>query len=125
MKSLFSTCMLLVFLSPLLVKVWILVEFKVNQDFIAKALCINKDKPMLNCNGKCILAQKLNKAEEPQKKELPAALKERLEINLYLTDKLIEITGSRLVAENNILLFKNDPFFKSNFSTDVFHPPKG
>jgi len=125
MKSIFSTCMLLVFLSPLLVKVWILAEFKVNQDFIAKVLCINKDKPMSNCNGKCILAQKLKKAEEPQKKEFPAALKERLEINLYLTDKLIEITGSRLVAENNILFLKNDPFFKSNFSTDVFHPPKG
>jgi len=125
MRSILSTCMILIFLSPLSVKVWILADFKVHQDFIAKALCINKDKPMSNCNGKCILAQKLKKAEEPQKKEFPAALKERLEINLYLTDILIVNTRSRLVVENNIHLFKNDPFFKSNFSTEVFHPPKG
>ena len=125
MRSILSTLMILIFLSPLLMKVSILVDFKIHQDFIAKVLCINKDKPMSNCNGKCILAQKLKKAEEPQKKEFPAALKERLEINLYLTDIFIVNTESRLVAENNINLFKNDPFFKSNFSTEVFHPPKG
>ena len=49
----------------------ILIDFKLNQDFIAKALCINKEKPMSNCNGKCILAQKLKKAGEPQKKVFP------------------------------------------------------
>ena len=124
MRSLISAFLILIFLSPLLVKVGILIDFKINQSFIAKVLCINKDKPMSNCNGKCILAQKLKKAEEPQKKEFPTALKERFEINLYLSKILLVKTGSFLLVESNIQLLNNDTFFKSNFSTDVFHPPK-
>ena len=124
MRSILSTFMILIFLSPIFIKVGILVDFKVHQDFIAKVLCINKDKPMSNCNGKCILAQKLKKAEEPEKREFPAALKERLEINLYLSDILKVNPGFHLGSENNIKSSQNDPFLKSNFSTDVFHPPK-
>jgi len=125
MRSILSTSMILIFLSPLLVKVGIMADFKVHQDFIAKVLCINKDKPMSNCNGKCILAQKLKKAEEPQKKQLPAILKERLEINLFLTDILKVHNGSYFKVENNLNPFKNLHLFNSNYSTDVFHPPKG
>lgn len=124
MRSILSTLLIVIFLSPLLMKVWILVDFKVHQDFIAKVLCINRDKPLSNCNGKCILAQKLKKAEEPQKKELPAALKERSEINLYFSN-IIEIkTGSQIPGEN-IKLFKNTALFDSNYYIDIFHPPKG
>jgi hypothetical protein len=125
MRSILSAFMILIFLSPILVKVGIFVDFKVHQDFIAKVLCINKDKPMSNCNGKCILAQKLKKAEEPQKKEFPAALKERFEINLYLSDILKVNPGIHLESDNKTNSPQNDPFLKFNFSTEIFHPPKG
>jgi hypothetical protein len=120
MRSILSAFMILIFLSPILVKVGIFVDFKVHQDFIAKVLCINKDKPMSNCNGKCILAQKLKKAEEPQKK-----LKERFEINLYLSDILKVNPGIHLESDNKTNSPQNDPFLKFNFSTEIFHPPKG
>ena len=35
--------------------------FKLNQDFIANELCINKEKPELNCHGKCHLNNELKK----------------------------------------------------------------
>ena len=38
-----------------LVWVW----FKANQSFIAKELCINKDRPEMHCNGKCFLMTKM------------------------------------------------------------------
>lgn len=38
-----------------LVWVW----FKANQPFIAKELCVNKDRPELHCNGKCFLMTKM------------------------------------------------------------------
>jgi len=49
-------------------KIGIVAHYTLNKDFIAEVLCINKDKPKLNCNGKCYLAQKLKEAEEKENK---------------------------------------------------------
>ncbi len=38
-----------------------LIDYYVNTDAY-KELCENRDKPMLNCDGKCILAQKIEAA---------------------------------------------------------------
>src|SRR5699024_7192955 len=40
------------------------VDFKIHQDYIAEVLCINRDKPELHCNGKCILMQKIKEVQE-------------------------------------------------------------
>lgn len=41
----------------------IMIDWKVNQDFIAARYCVNKNKPELKCNGQCQLAKKLRKVE--------------------------------------------------------------
>jgi hypothetical protein len=55
MRTLFAYFFLLLILWPSwrmgLVWAW----FKANQPFIAKELCINRDRPELQCNGKCFL----------------------------------------------------------------------
>ena len=44
---------------------WLIVaEFRLNQDYIAKNLCINRNKPKMHCNGKCQLMKKLAVEEE-------------------------------------------------------------
>ncbi|ELR71084.1 hypothetical protein C900_03048 [Fulvivirga imtechensis AK7] len=45
------------------------IDFKINQDYIARVLCINRDKPELNCNGHCILMQKLKKTQETEQSQ--------------------------------------------------------
>ena len=42
-------------------------EYELNRDFIARVLCINKDKPQRKCNGKCHLGKQLKKAAEQEK----------------------------------------------------------
>ncbi len=38
-----------------------------NRAVLAAPYCINKDKPMLNCNGNCVLARRLGEAmQQPQ-----------------------------------------------------------
>ncbi|WP_149272994.1 hypothetical protein [Pareuzebyella sediminis] len=49
----------------MVLSVW--VDYCVNNDYIREVLCINKEKPKLQCDGKCYLAQQLNK--QSQKKE--------------------------------------------------------
>ncbi|WP_405246903.1 hypothetical protein [Cellulophaga sp. Asnod2-G02] len=48
-----------------------LMEYVFNYDYISEVLCINKEKPELNCNGKCYLMTKLaeeSKANDANKK---------------------------------------------------------
>jgi len=40
-------------------KAVICVDFYANQDYIAKTLCENRDKPMLHCCGRCQLRKRL------------------------------------------------------------------
>ncbi|SHL76354.1 hypothetical protein [Flavobacterium xinjiangense] len=51
------------FLKPL----FPVLEYAVNYEYISKVLCINKDKPKMQCNGKCHLMKELAKAQEGEK----------------------------------------------------------
>lgn len=44
-------------------------EFEINKSYIVAELCENRDKPSLNCNGKCVLKKKLHAAEEKERKQ--------------------------------------------------------
>ncbi len=43
-----------------------LLEYVAFYDYIKNELCINKDKPILQCNGKCFLKKELAKASESE-----------------------------------------------------------
>ncbi len=49
-----------------------LVDYYVNTDYY-KSLCVNKEMPELNCDGKCILAQKI-KTQSDKKTENPETI---------------------------------------------------
>ena len=44
--------------------IFIVLEFRLNQNYIAAHLCENRDKPQMHCNGKCQLSKELKKADE-------------------------------------------------------------
>lgn len=48
----------------------VMLDFLINQAYISKNLCENRDKPQMHCNGKCHLAKKL-KEEERKEQENP------------------------------------------------------
>lgn len=46
----------------------ILMGYTLNKDYIARVLCVNRDKPQLGCQGKCHLKKQLKKAQETEQK---------------------------------------------------------
>jgi len=42
------------------------IEYLLNQDYIAEFLCINKDEPELQCNGKCHLVKEIEKQQQEE-----------------------------------------------------------
>jgi len=61
-KALFIIALAL-FLKP----VFPFIEYVVNYEYITKSLCVNKEKPQMQCNGKCHLMKELAKAAESEK----------------------------------------------------------
>ncbi len=48
-------------------RLFIYAGFELNQKYIAAKLCENRDKPWLNCKGRCYLMKKVKQAEEKER----------------------------------------------------------
>ena len=68
MKQLFHITMIILLLIQPISKLWIIVSYQLNKAYIAKELCVNKDKPAKCCEGKCYLNSQLAYAEEQEEK---------------------------------------------------------
>lgn len=101
-----------------------MIDFKLNQEFIAKVLCIEKDEPITTCYGKCQLTTQLNKVNEEEKGQVPSSKKERLEVLHYLekqTNYALSLSNCDLTA---MKAFQKGNAYHYAFVYDVFHPPK-
>lgn len=95
------------------------VEYAINQEYIAEFLCINQDKPEMQCNGKCHLYKEVEK----QQKEAPVSLQISLEEYPIGFVKILHLKKSKKATsekEENHCYTKN---YKFLFSKVVFHPP--
>jgi hypothetical protein len=100
--------------------IFILLEFKLNQNYIAAHLCENRDKPQLHCNGKCQLSKELKKADEESNTSNTTAIQFK-HVELF-SEVIPEID---LSCEEIIL---HQPVFYSNkvcegWTNCTFHPP--
>ena len=91
-----------------------------NRSYIAKNLCVNRDKPMMGCNGKCYLSKKL-KEQEKQDQQAPVSKTEKFDIAPFFVPKtfLLENPVSNLKME----FFIKDDNIVSTFHSSIFHPP--
>ncbi len=100
----------------------VMLGFRINQEFIAKNLCENRNRPELHCNGHCQLTKKL--AEE-QKKDQESPLRK--------ADNKSEIFYPHIKADHSLaavcITLANDRHIPSSIGspvdqpTSVFHPP--
>jgi len=96
--------------------------FGLNIDYIVEKYCVNKDKPVLQCNGKCHLSKQLQLQQTSKKGDnaLTIQLTEAF-FPLYFIETSIDIP-----SDNFELLQKNNwspSFFKEAFINRVPSPP--
>lgn len=99
------------------------IEYLINRDYIAKNLCINKDKPKSCCKGKCHLVKQLNKtnpSNENDKKELPKRLQFK-----QLQDFIICKVYKSFIPDHKTQLLCRLHFLKSELHlARVYIPPE-
>ena len=112
-------------------KAWVMpllyLDYELRKEFIIDNYCVNKDRPELNCDGKCYLATRLAAAEKQEQKQA--------ERNFVF--KLLEtVTDCRtFFATYSVADFASDalakaaflyspPTFEAAALSGVFHPPQ-
>jgi len=101
-----------------------IVDYGINYNFIVKELCENKEKPELQCNGKCHLAKELAKASENEKPISQNKKHQTSEIEVLYFTNVIDYTFSPTFcfSQNNINSFYLN-LYKRICSDSTFHPP--
>ena len=115
-----SILLILLTLSNGFSRLYFYAGYELNKNYIASVLCENKEKPKLQCNGKCYLAKKIKQAEKSEQKQ------EQNSSRRFFSDHFL-ITGNHFKSFIRRLAIYNPGEARWYFSyqgNPVFHPPK-
>lgn len=119
MKYFISILLVLSFITQNISKLIIVINFKINQEYIAKNLCEKKDEPESCCHGKCELKKEL--AEEDKKENLPATtFKDKFEKQNYYSPSISVLANRQTTSQPN---FNYISSVSSTGLDEIFHPP--
>lgn len=123
MKKVIVLFMLLIILVQSTSQLWITISFFINQDYIARVLCINRDKPESGCNGACQLKKQIEKDKENQdQSNIDTKVKEVL---VYIPVAIPQVQ-SAYTFEWTEKTFSNiyfTSYLPEGHLHSIFHPP--
>jgi hypothetical protein len=91
-----------------------------NQSYIAETLCVNRDKPMMHCNGKCYLSKKIT--DQQKKEHSPVSTTEKFDVQLYFLPVEIAVPHSFIILSKTAYL-RQEPNLSTARPHSIFHPP--
>ena len=121
--------MLLIFLQ-ISVKPLTYFNWKINQEIITQKYCVNKDKPMLHCDGKCYLMKKMNQLDleekqERQKYPFPSQKLEQIETPFIAVVMDFTFYATEFQISDNKLQFSTwSNLYNFDFNKNCFQPPQ-
>ncbi|HMS69529.1 MAG: hypothetical protein IPL23_12180 [Saprospiraceae bacterium] len=122
-RALLNITLLVLILFHTFEKVYIVLSFESNRDYITTALCINRDKPEMLCSGKCYLVEKLSQNQD-QGKALPIGSKIPKD-NVYTPTVIVIADIPYATATfNERKPFQYKEKITKGISLDLFRPPK-
>ena len=95
--------------------------FELDREAIAERLCVNRDRPELDCNGSCVLSRILAEQQEREDSRREAALELALSITPLVSERVAvpatPVAEAAPPAEGAVLAFAE------GVGTAVEHPP--
>jgi hypothetical protein len=105
-------------------KILIVISFKINQESIAKTLCIKKEVENNTCQGKCHLKKQLDKSDQEEQKQTPTNTKEKVEVLFCHNQIPFDLLKQNIFFVSCSLGKYKSDFYTSSLITDIFRPPK-
>jgi hypothetical protein len=100
---------------------WVIGAFYINQDYIAKNVCINRFDAVPICKGQCYLTKEL-KTTEKQDQKIPTVTYK--EIQLFCEYEMIFSFSKPVLFSKRIYPVLKKDQLKSAFIFSIYHPPR-
>lgn len=117
MRQLFSIVMLIAVFTQMLWGSGYLVDYYVNTDYY-KSLCVNKEMPQLNCDGKCVLAQKIKKQASAKNESILI-----IPISSEYISNVMIVSFQKVDTPESPKLSQYINRYSHLFEWDIFKPP--
>ncbi|WP_143307116.1 hypothetical protein [Chitinophaga vietnamensis] len=121
-KHLITAFFLLLWLCQLSGRYLVMLEFYINQSYVAANLCENRDKPQLHCNGKCHLRKQLSE-EEKRNQESPERRAENKSEIFYASCFIDHLFQPAQFETSNTYTIPNNVGSPVDQPQSIFHPP--
>lgn len=100
----------------------LVLDYQVHKERITEMFCVNKAKPLLQCNGKCHLGKQLRKAADAESKA-PAAGFAKVKFEL-LAPLTLRLTAPRHWSSDLVIFAPQQPAHYTFAPLGgIFHPP--
>jgi hypothetical protein len=120
LKFLFTTLLSAVLLFPSFGNIMVYFTFKINQDEIARTICIQRELVNNTCNGSCELQKSLKKLDSEKKSE--SSFKENFELVYTQFTPQYEFNSIAFLKDKQ-QVFTPISSKPTSVSFAVFHPP--
>lgn len=120
MKNLTAVILMFSLLSFQFSELLIFVSFKINQDYIAKNLCVERDVEGSTCKGCCQLKKRMNEQQE-SKKALPPVQTEKQNIDFWNQPAF---SWEFYYPKSNKFTINTANYYIFLLTERIFHPPK-
>lgn len=120
MQKLLSIVLLFAFASQCFSQWGVIAGYELNKSYIARVLCVNRDKPAMHCDGKCYLSLKMRQDQQRKDSE-NGHIGSKIDMLLFSPNRTLSLP---LIA-SDIVHFA--PFTTRDYSTPhfaFFHPPR-
>lgn len=112
----------------MLVKAWVIplvyLDYELRKEYIIANLCVNRENPIVVCEGKCYLAEKIVDAKKQDERRAEQTFMANLLFQTMDTYKpFIFRSPERFVASLAITFDYHSPFLSRAVAADIFHPP--
>lgn len=100
-----------------------ILDYYVNYNYIATQLCENRDKPILDCNGKCYVAKEIEKSKKSNHQDTTVP---EFKIDFYIPNEFqIELVQAEIFFhDKKRVSYKTASLLSNEFLFSIFHPPR-
>ncbi len=124
MRIVFSFLLFMTFAIRPAMEISTVLYYQLNIDTIIDKYCVNKERPRLNCNGKCYLISQMKAQKQPSTKNLNTIIITEAFIPLFYQEnnfRLKDILFTNFEVTHNWKFYHLRLF---EISKDIDHPPE-
>lgn len=100
----------------------IYLDYEVRKEYISEVLCVNRDKPITMCEGRCYLSDQLAQAQKQE--ESNKSIGQLFEINFFLSETILFAAETSFRAMDVQFSCLSENMKMDDFVTRSLRPPQ-